>query len=35
MVLEQLDRYMQKNETRPPTYTSHKNKFEMDQRLKC
>ena len=27
MVLEQLDRYMQKNETRPPSYTTHKNKL--------
>ena len=26
---------MQKNETRPPSYTTHKNKFKMDQRLKC
>ena len=25
---------MQKNETRPPSYTTHKNKFKMDQRLK-
>ena len=26
---------MQKNETRPPSCTTHKNKFKMDQRLKC
>ena len=26
---------MQKNETRPPSYTTHKNKFKIDQRLKC
>ena len=24
-----------KNETRPPSYTTHKNTFKMDQRLKC
>ena len=24
-----------KNETRPPSYITHKNKFKMDQRLKC
>ena len=24
---------MQKNETRPPSYITHKNKFKMDQRL--
>ena len=34
-MLGKLDRYMQKNETRPPSYTTHKNKFKMDQRLKC
>ena len=33
MVLGKLDRYMQRNETRPPSYTTHKNKFKMDQRL--
>ena len=33
MVLGKLDRYMQKNETRPPSYTTHDNKFKMDQRL--
>ena len=26
---------MQKNETRPPSYTTHNNKFKMDQKLKC
>ena len=25
---------MQENESRPPSYTIHKNKFKMDQRLK-
>ena len=34
MVLGDLDSYMQKNETRPPTYTIHKNKLKMDKRLK-
>ena len=38
MVLEDLDRYMQKKkkrkETTPPTYTIHQNKLEMDKRLK-
>ena len=29
MVLGKLDRYMQKNKTRPPSYTTHKNKFKM------
>ena len=33
MVLGKLDRYIQKNEIRPPSYTTHKNKFKMDQRL--
>ena len=32
---EKLDRYQQENETRPPSYNTHKNKFKMDQRLKC
>ena len=32
---EKLDRYIQKNETRQPSYTTHKNKFKMNQRLKC
>ena len=27
MVLGKLDIYGQKNETRPPSYTTHKNKF--------
>ena len=31
MVLGDLDNYMQKNETRSPTYTIHKNKFKMDK----
>ena len=35
MVTGKLDRYIQKNETRPPSYITHKNKFKMDQRLKC
>ena len=35
MVLGDLDSYVQKNETRSPTYTIHKNKFNMDKRLKC
>ena len=35
MVPGKLDRYVQKNETRPPPYTTCKNKFKMDQRLKC
>ena len=34
MVLGYLDSYVQKNETRSPTYTIHKNKFEADKRLK-
>ena len=33
-MLGKLDRYVQKNETRPPSYTTHKNKFKMDERLK-
>ena len=33
MVVGKLDRYVQKNETRPPSYTTPKNKFKMDQRL--
>ena len=33
MVLGDLDSYMQKNETRSPTYTIHKNKFKMDKDL--
>ena len=35
MVLGKLDRYAQKNETRPPSYAIHENKFKVDQRLKC
>ena len=34
MVLGDLDSYMQKNETRSPTYAIHKNKLKMDKRLK-
>ena len=34
MVLENLDEHMQKNETPPPSYTTHKNKLKMDKRLK-
>ena len=34
MVLGDLDSYMQKNEFQPPTYTIHKNKFKVDERLK-
>ena len=34
MALGDLDSYMQKNETRCPTYAIHKNKFKMDKRLK-
>ena len=34
MVLGKLDWYMQKNETRPPTYTIHKNKLKIDKILK-
>ena len=34
MVLGDLDRYIQKNETRSPTDTIHKNKFKVDKRLK-
>ena len=34
MVLGELDSYMQKNETRAPTYTIHKNKFKVDKRFK-
>ena len=33
MVLGDLDSYVQKNETRSPTYTIHKNKFKMDKDL--
>ena len=34
MVLGDLDSYMEKNDTRPPAYTIHKNKFKVDKRLK-
>ena len=34
MVLGDLDGYVQKNETRSPIYTIHKNKFKVDKRLK-
>ena len=34
MVLGDLDSYVQKNETRSPTYTIHKNKFKVGKRLK-
>ena len=33
MVLGDLDSYQQKNETRSPTYTIHKNKFKVDKRF--
>ena len=33
MVLGDLDRNVQKNETRSPTYTIHKNKFKVDKDL--
>ena len=33
MALGALDSDMQTNETRPPTYTIHKNKFKVDKRL--
>ena len=34
MELGELDGYMQKNETRLPTYTIHQNKLKMDKGLK-
>ena len=34
MVLGDLDSYVKKNETRSPTYTTHKNKFKVDKRPK-
>ena len=34
MVLGDLDSYVEKNETRSPTYPTHKNKFKVDKRLK-
>ena len=33
MVLENLDNYMQKTESQPPTYTIHKNKLKTDKDL--
>ena len=35
MVLEKLDSNMQKNEPGPLSYTIHKNKLKMDEKLKC
>ena len=35
MVLGELDSNMQKNETRPLSYTIHKNKLQMDKGPKC
>ena len=35
MVLGKLDIHMQKNETRPLSYTIHKDKLKMDERSKC
>ena len=35
MVLGNLDSNMQKNESGPLSYTTHKNKFKMDERPKC
>ena len=35
MVLGELDSNMQKNETRPLSYTTHKHKLKMDERPKC
>ena len=35
MVMEKLDSNMHKNETRPISYTIHRNKFKMDVRPKC
>ena len=34
MVLGDLDSYVQKYETRSPTYAIHENKLKMDKRLK-
>ena len=33
MVLGDLDSYMTKNQTQPPTYTVHKNKLKVDKIL--
>ena len=35
MVLGELDNNMQKNETRPLSYTTHKNKLKMDKGPEC
>ena len=35
MVLGKLDRYVQKSETRPSSYTTHKNKLKIHGKLKC
>ena len=35
MVLGKLDSYMEKNETRPISFTIHKDKLKMDERSKC
>ena len=35
MVLGKLDSQVQKNETRPFSYTRHKDKLKMDERSKC
>ena len=35
MVLGDLDSNMQKNETRPLSYTIHKNELKMDEGLEC
>jgi len=35
MVLEKLNSHMQKNESGPFSYTIHKNKLKMDERLQC
>ena len=34
MLLGDLDSYMQKNDTQSPTYATHKNKLQVDKRLK-
>ena len=35
MVLGKLDSHMQKNETGPFPYTTHKNRLKMDERSQC
>ena len=35
MVLRKLDSHMQKNETGPFPYTTHKNRLQMDERPQC